>query len=109
MIKLLEMPQTPHLFVSDDHGQKQPAFISGDVRDVANPDLVWLGNVELTAERVRHDRQIGVAVAVTLNRFLRSAQMPCLRTKGCNRWLLTRTPSLRSSRQTRGWSHACFL
>ena len=42
--------------------QKQPALISGNVRDVADPDFVRLGHAELTIEQVGRNRQLVIAV-----------------------------------------------
>ena len=46
----------------DHDGQEQPAFVGGDVCDVARPDLVGLGYAELSVEQVGRDRQVMFAV-----------------------------------------------
>ena len=46
----------------DHHGQKQPAFLGGDIRDVARPRLVGRGRGEVAVQQVRRDRQIVPAV-----------------------------------------------
>ena len=44
------------------HGQKQPAFFRGDIRDVTHPDFVRRCHNELPVEQVRRNRQIMIAV-----------------------------------------------
>jgi hypothetical protein len=54
----------------DDHGQKQPALISGDVCDVADPDFVGLGHGELAVEQVWRDWQFVMTVGGDLEASL---------------------------------------
>ena len=46
----------------DHHGQEQPAFVGGDVRDIARPALVWLCHGELPVEQVWRDWQVVIAI-----------------------------------------------
>ena len=46
----------------DDHCQEQPAFLGGNVRDVASPRLVRRGRSEVAVQQVRRDRQVMPAV-----------------------------------------------
>ncbi len=46
----------------DHHGQEQPAFLGGDIRDVTRPRLVGRGRSEVAVQQVGRDRQIVPAV-----------------------------------------------
>ena len=66
---LIAMKQHPCVLVRaapeqlDHHGQVKPALISGDVRDVADPDVVGFGYGELAVEQVWRNRQFVIAVS----------------------------------------------
>lgn len=47
----------------NDRGQIQPAFVGGDVGDIARPDLIGCSRSEVALQQIRRDGQIMLAVS----------------------------------------------
>jgi hypothetical protein len=58
----MDQPTTLRLNKIDHHRQEQPAFLRGDIRDVARPGLVGPGRSKVAIQKVRRHRQIMPAI-----------------------------------------------